>query len=214
MKTHREFVFSVLEFVSGFQVTDDNPIEPDLISKKLDDVRATLIKQEHLQFNHINDLYYQLVDVVIEKKDIDPLKEIGVKRFYVSFPELLPTVGWANIRYLGKKDLRHKYNRRTIDGFAVGENRRWSSGHVDYTVIGQNQALIRNEKVAEEIVILGLFKSPMAVPGMTWDDPYPVPDPFRLEMIVKQDILAGLGIKADEKNDARHNQEEILTRKK
>lgn len=210
MKSHKDYVYSILEFVSGFQVTDDNPIDPELISKKMDDVRATLIKQELTQDGYVNDLYFQMVDVVIDKENIDPKNEIDIKQFYVLFPELIPNVGWANIRYLGKNDLRQKYNRRTMDGYISGSSRRWSSNMIDYTVIGPSKALIRNEKVAKDIIVIGLFKSPLDIKGFTEDSQYPVPDPFKFEMIVKQDILAGLGVKSDEKNDSRHNQEEIL----
>lgn len=213
MKSLREIVWSVIEFVSGFHVTDDNPFDEGLIAKKADDVRATLIKQEWLQDKKVNDLFYQKMNVGIVDKNIDPEKEVEIKSFYVQFAELLPNVGWANIKYLGKNSLTEKYNRRSIDGYGAGAHRRWSSEEVDYTVVGLNQALVRNEKLAKDIIIIGLFKSPTDVPGVTWDDPYPVPDPFRLEMIIKQDIMAGLGIKADEKNDARHNQEEIIGRK-
>lgn len=209
MKSQKEYIYSILEFVSGFQVTDDNPIDPALIAKKMDDVRATLIKQEHDQFGYVNDLYFQMVHVEIEDKNIDPENEIELKQFYILFPELLPNIGWANVRYLGKVDMRQKYNRRTVDGFVSGANRRWSSDMVDYTIIGPSKALIRNEKIAKDIMILGVFKSPVDIPGFTEDSEYPVPDPFRFEMIVKQDIMAGLGIRPDERNDAKHNQDEL-----
>lgn len=210
MKSHKEFVYSILEFVSGFQVTDDNPIDPELISKKMDDVRATLIKQEYNQFGYVNDLFFQMVDVEIESKNIDAKQEVELKQFYVLFPELLPNIGWDNIRYLGKADMREKYNRRTVDGFVSGSHRRWSSNKVDFTVIGPSKALIRNEPIAKDIILLGVFKSPLDIPGFTQDSQYPVPDPFKFEMIVKQDIMAGFGIKSDERNDAKHNQEELL----
>lgn len=214
MKSYRDIIYSVIEFVSGFNVTDDSPYDEVLIGKKVDDVRATLIQQEYTQLRRINDLFFQQMDAVILKEGIDPKDESPIQSFFVEFQELLPSVGWANIKYLGTKTMREKYNRRSIDGFSVGENRRWSSGEVDYFVVGPNRAFIRNEKTTTDITIIGLFKSPTEVPGMTWDSIYPTPDPFRLEMIVKQDILSGIGIKSDEKNDARHNQEEIIGRTK
>ncbi len=213
MKTYRELIYSIIEFVSGFHVTDDNPYDEILIAKKVDDVRAMLIQQEWTANKKVNDLFYQQMDVKIDNEGIDPEEEIDVRQFFVTFNELLPNVAWANIKYLGKKNMREKYNRRSIDEFSFAEYRRWSSPQVDYTVIGPDRALVRNEKLATDIILIALFKSPMDVPGNSWDSMYPVPDPFRLEMIVKQDILAGLGIKADEKNDARHNQEELIGRK-
>lgn len=209
MKSYRELVYSIIEFVSGFQVTDDNPLDEVIVGKKVDDVRAMLIQQEWTAHKKVNDLFYQQMDVSIENEGVDPEEEIELRQFFVRFNELLPNVAWANIKYLGKKNMREKYNRRSLDEFSFAEYRRWSAGHVDYTVIGPDRALVRNEKLATDIIVVALFKSPLDVPGMTWDSMYPVPDPFRLEMIVKQDILAGLGVKADEKNDARHNQEEL-----
>ena len=220
MKTYRETVYSIIEFVSGFHVTDDNPLDEILVGKKMDDVRALLIKQEYEQKGTVNDLFYQQCKVRIEDQDRakhdDPKEEkerkedFEIKQFHIDFPELLPNIGWENIKFLGTEGFETKYNRRSADSFIYAEHRRYSSHNVDYTLIGPSRALVRNERIANDIFLLGVFKSPLDVPGMTWDSMYPVPDPFKLEMIVKQDILAGMGIKSDEKNDARHNQEELL----
>ena len=218
MKTYRETIYSIIEFVSGFHVTDDNPLDEVLVAKKMDDVRAMLIEQDFRQTGKVNDLFYQQTKVKIEK---DPRVKIDkenteeqwnerkeVFQFYIDFPELLPNIEWENIKFLGSEGFEIKYNRRNANEFLY--KRRWSGEMIDFTLIGPSRALVRNEYTKRDIFILGVFKSPMDIPEMTWDSMYPVPNPFKLEMIVKQDILAGMGIKSDEKNDARHNQEELL----
>jgi hypothetical protein len=209
MKTKREIIYSIIEFVSGFHVTDDSPYDEQLIGDKIDDVRATLIKQQHRENKNVDDEYYQMCDVVIEKETIAELQDdISIKRFYVNLPSLITNVGWDNIKYLGKKTMDGKYNRRSMDGMVAATGRYWTRNTVDYSVVSGSRAIIRNEKTANDIIILGLFKSPSTVTGYTLDDPYPVPDSYKLEMIVKQDIAAALGIMPDEINDSRHNAEQ------
>ena len=213
MKTYREIVYSVIEFVSGFHVTDDNPFDESMVAKKIDDVRAVLVKQQYIQEGHVEDLFYQECEVTIEEqlrtKENPFGQAVELVQFYIEFPELMPNIGWQNIKYLGKKDYSNNYNRRSMDGIHASPGRFWARKEVDFTVIGTSKALVKGEKEAKDIITLALFKSPMDVPGMTWDMGYPVPDPHKLEMIVKQDIAAGLGIPPDDKNDARHNQNEM-----
>ena len=210
MKTKREIVYSVIEFISGFNVTDDSPYDEQLIGDKVDDVRALLIKQQWAQQRKVDDEYYQLQELKIEHAPItDSDDAVKLYSFSVTFPPLLSGIGWDNIKYLGKKNMAENYNRRSMSGYSAARGRRWSQKYVDYTVIDATRAIIRNEKLTKEIIIHGLFKSPTDVDGCTFDTPYPVPDPFKLEMIVKQDIGAGLGIPPDLKNDARHNTEQL-----
>jgi len=207
MKTYNEIIWSIIEFMSGFKVTDDNPLDPKLVGDKVNDVRITLIKQQLNQQRGIDDNFYQLCDVGIDKRDID--KETDLKQFFVKFPEIISGVGWDNIKYFGKKNMSENYNRRSMDGFGAASGRLWSRKLADYTLTSSMEALIRGEEIAKDIVMLAIFKNPMSLPGMTADDVYPTPDPYRLEMIVKQDIASGLGIPADETNDARHNHEQF-----
>lgn len=195
--------------MSGFVVTDDSPFDEELIADKIDDVRATLIKQEWNDKKSINDLYFQECEVDIKTREIvDRHNQQNIIQFTVEFPELLAAVQWDNIKYLGKKDLSKRYNRRNLNGFINGEHRRYSSNEVDYVVTGPNKALVRNEREAKDIVTIALFKSPRDV-SKSLDVIYPVPDVTKLEMIVKQEMAAGLGIKSDEDNDAKHNQEQL-----
>lgn len=213
MKSLNEIVYSILEFVSGFKVTDDNPILPELIAAKVHDVRALLIKQDYNSDKQVNDLFYQeLILNIVNGEQFEPGKT-GLYQAHVAFPSLLSNVGWANIKYLGKVNLAEKYNRRSIDGYSSARGRVWSQDYVDYTVIGNSKAIIRNEKTANKILMIGLFSDPTMHPDFDWDTEYPTPDPFKLEMIVKQDIMAGMGIPPDEKNDAKHNLDEVGVKK-
>ncbi len=209
MKTKREIIYSIIEFVSGFHVTDDSPYDEQLIGDKVDDVRAILIKQQHRENKNVDDEFYQMCGVHIENELLANLDDgINIKRFYVTFPALITNVGWDNIKYLGRKTMDGKYNRRSIDGLVAARGRYWTRRTTDYSVVSATRAIIRNEDTAENIIILGLFKSPSTVPGYSDNDPYPVPDSYKLEMIVKQDIAAALGVMPDEINDARHNAEQ------
>jgi len=213
MKTQRKIIYSVIEYISGFNITDDNPYDEHLIADKIDDIRAMLIRQEWNDKKSINDLYYQEYDVDIEKRvKKDKHNSSEYLQFMVEFPELLVGVGWDNIKYLGKKDFRKAYNRRSLMGFNSRGDRRYTSEVVDYTIISANKAIIGNERQAKDIVTLALFKSPADI-TKSWDTPYPVPDVYKLELIVKQDIGFALGIKGDESNDSKHNQEQLLGQK-
>lgn len=213
MKTQRKIIYSVIEFMSGFVVTDDSPFDEQLIADKIDDVRATLIKQEWNDKKSINDLYFQEYEVDIKVREIiDRHNQQNIIQFTVEFPELLAAVQWDNIKYLGKKDLSKRYNRRNLNGFMNGQHRRYSSNEVDYVVTGPSKALIRNEREAKDIVTIALFKNPSDV-SKSLDVIYPVPDVTKLEMIVKQELSAALGIKSDEDNDSRHNQEQVIGQK-
>ena len=206
MKPLRQIVYSIKEFISGFNIMDDNLLDDILIAHKVDDVRSTLIGQEYLAGHRLNDLYYQNITLAIEPFDTakkDVFNVMFPEHERVVFPEVLTGIHWANIKYLGSLDFKFPFNRVSLDGFTYSDYRRWSSAMPNYFVLGHDTAILRGDFKGQYLLMVAIFKSPTELPQRSWDDIYPAPNPFKLEMIVKQDIAAGLGIRPDEINDAR-----------
>jgi len=210
-KTLANIVDSIIEYVSGFQVTDDNKFDKDIIADKVHDVRINLIYDELQSKGYIDDGYYVLTRCIkIIKEDMicdeeDECANIDLGIWTAEIPTLIERVGWANIKYLGTVNFTKSFTRKSLSGLLAMSGNRYTYDKPAYTLIANNKLMFKNVDCQEVINMLCLPKIPTQVCDWNDDTPYPVPDAFKLELIVKKDIFASLGIPADEFNNTKHD---------
>lgn len=210
MKTLPAIIDSIKLALSNYNIIDDSKLDNEFIADKINDVRAILINDEFEKKKSVDDLYYQRTECIEVKLDSNKSCEVecedtGINEIYVTLPALLTRVGWINIKYLGTLDLNKNFTRKSLAGLLASKFSKWTKNDTIYSVISIDTAILRNLSCPIGFVsMIGLFANPADV--CDYDegtDMYPVPDPYKLEMIVKQDILSTYGIPRDEKNDAR-----------
>lgn len=210
-KTLANIVDSIIEYVSGFQVTDDNKFDRDLIADKVHDVRINLIHDELAGKGYIDDEYYVLTRCIkIIKEDMicdeeDECAEIDLKIWTAEIPALIERVGWHNIKYLGSVNFTKKFTRKSLSGFLSMSGSRYTSDISAFTLLSNSKIMFKNVDCQEVVNMLCLPKVPTSVCDWNDDMAYPVPDVFKLELIVKKDIFSSLGIPADEFNNTKHD---------
>lgn len=221
MKTLPAIIDSIKLSLANYNVVDDFKLDNEFIGDKVNDVRAILIHDEMNQKKAVDDLYYQRtcclrIELNANKSCEPECQPTGINELYVTLPPLITRVGWANIKYFGHIDMTKNLTRKSLSGYLAGKHARWSGKNPFYTVVSQTTAIFENlDCPLEYLCMVGLFANPVDVCDYNIStDYYPVPDPHKLELIVKQDILATYMIPRDEKNDARHGEEGQQTQRR
>ena len=208
-KTISDLVHSILEAISGYEVTDDSIFSPRYIIDKINDVNATLIR-EALERGMVPDQFYKRV-CCINVECLGVSCEINGRTvnsdtiiYKSEMQGLMQTIGEKALRYLGPDDMSHPINRVGIDAFYLSDGRQWTADKPMFTIIG-NDAFFKNLSPATKFLCaIGIFADPTKT--CNWNDDtsiYPTPDPYKLELRVKQDILSTFGIRPDDINDSK-----------
>jgi hypothetical protein len=210
-KSHKQIVYSVLESIYNHHITDDVDISIEFVKQKINDVNIRLIEEFDQQGRPL-DMFYSkacCIDVVCEKDGcvIDGVTvPSGDIIWKADLPSLNQKVGWKNIAYFGNSDMRTNFHRVTINSFTSGGVLEWSR-KTSYTIVGET-AYFKNLPTSgiSKLCIVGLFSNPTTVCNFDEESPYPTPDAYKLELLVKQDILSTYPLKPkDEINDSRSN---------
>ncbi len=208
-KTLANIVDSIIEYMSAFVVTDDNRLDRDIIADKVHEVRQNLIHDEFRSNGYVADEYYVLTKCIkIIKEDmtcdeVDKCANLGLNVWVAEIPVLMERVGWSNIKYLGTVNFTKKLTRTSLSGFLSHAGASYTSHKPVFTMIENGRLMFNNVDCLEVLNMLALPKVPTSVCDWEDDRPYPVPDSFKLELIVKQDLGHALGIPADELNNTR-----------
>lgn len=210
MKSFPAIIDSIKLGLTNYLITDDSKYDSEFIGDKVNDVRQTLIKQEYADKKFIDELYYQRTCCLQVFLDKDKSCEVecvptGINELYVTIPPLISGIGWANIKYFGTLDMQNNFTRKSLSGFMAAEGARWANKKPVITLISSDTILIKNLNCPIEFIcMVGLMANPVeACDYNNETDYYPVPDPFKLEMIIKQDILSTTMVPRDERNDSR-----------
>lgn len=221
MKTLPAIVDSIILSLTNYNVVDDSKLDREYIADKVHDIRAILLHDEIREKKCVDDLYYQRTECIQILTETNKSCEVecvdtGITEVYVTLPALITRLGWDNIKYFGTIDMTKNFTRKSLSGILASKHARWTKNDTVYSVISQDRALIRNLTCpVEYISMVALFANPTEVCDYNEsEDMYPVPDPYKLELIVKQDILATYMVPRDEKNDGRHGEEGFATQRK
>lgn len=218
MKTKLDYVYSILESLTDFNLTDDHKIDEEWVSDKIDDVRATLIKG----LKNIHDDFYQLVcciEIECEKPacDINGVSiPSGDVLWKAELPSLIPLEKGNNIKYFGPPNLKSNFTQVSPSAFQTLEAREFTSDKTFYMILN-GIAYFKNLPTSgiKYVCLAGLLLNPETACNYELQNSnYPVPSGLKLEILVKQDILSTYNIKPDVKQDARDNTNENVQQQK
>lgn len=194
------------------QFSDDDLLSDldEYIADKCHSIRETLIREEFEKLRYIDDKYYQFsncIEVVCERGSC-LINGIPITMPFVIWKaelgKLMSGVALNDIKYLGTGDFSNPFSRLSFDNFALAEGSGiYTANEPSYTIVGET-ALLKNldEKTRLLFGVL-LHSNPISACSYSEEQVYPVPSEYKLELLVKMDILRSWGIPADVLNDAR-----------
>jgi hypothetical protein len=208
-KTKKEMIFSILEGLNSYNISDDTVFDEDHIGYQIDIARISLIKEESIA-KKLGESYYQsqcCIEVECEAEGCD-VPEIGFVKsgditYYAELPGLISFIGYDNIKYLGGPGWNNPFYKVPFSTFVQGTTGIWTTGKPIFTEIS-GKVLFKNLPTdgLKYICLLGLLESPESSCEYDEEKPYPVSDPLKIEIIVIKNLLSRLGINYKEKNDA------------
>ena len=208
-KPLKNIVYTIKEELSGYHITDDSLFTDEYLIDKINGVREVLIAEQFKE-GGIDGQFYQTLCCLEVKCHTQgctlngKFYKSGSTYFYIDLPALIMKVGMKNIMYFGLDDYYTQFTRMSFDGYMSSNSALWTGRMPTYTVV-DGKALMKNIPTPglKYICIMALLSNP--VDACNWDDnqDYPVPDIYKLELLVKKDIMSMYGIVGDEINDAR-----------
>jgi len=211
-KSKKEIVFSILEGLNSYNISDDSVFDEEHIGYQVDIARIALIKDE-IKEGKLSDQYYQptcCIEIQCEQDGCEVVGmgtiKTGIITYYAELPGLIAFYDTHNIKYLGGQGWDDNWYRVPFSTFVSGVVGQWSQGKTIYTIIN-GKVLFKNLPTAgvKFFCLLGLFETPETVCDYDAEKPYPVSDPLKIEIIVVKNILSRLGINYSERNDANPN---------
>jgi hypothetical protein len=207
-KSLEKIIYSIKEELSGYIITDDTLYDDEYIKDKIMSAREAIIKDLYRN-KLLNESYYQRL-CCLEVNCVEAACNFEGTPIYsgdsynvIEIPSLIKGVGWDNIINLGTTDLNIKLQRVTFDGFMSSDGALYTSTYPIYTIV-DNKALLKNIPLGTKF-LCGIMLLYDPTEACNWEDnkDYPIDDSYKLEMLVKKDILSVMGIVGDEINDGR-----------
>ena len=208
-KSLKKIVYSIKEALEGYNITDDTVYSNEYIADKVKDVRSTMIIDE-IRNNIVDDGNYSqycCLEVQCQNKSCTINGQTITSdeiEYYVELPRLVPNTGWNNIKYFGLIDMKTPFSRKNVDGFLSLDGNKWTGKDPAYLVVDSHAYLANLPSSGIKFLcMIALLDDPIDECDWDEDDDYPVSDVFKLEMLVKKDILSTFGIRADVEQDSR-----------
>lgn len=219
-KTLNKIIYSIKESIYNYHITDEADIIDDIIKAKIIDINTVLMKQYFTE-KFLLDGFYQRIPCIEIECEKESCVNNGITLFSgnllwkAKLPNLNHVIGDLNIRYLGLGDLKNEFVRMSLDGFRSVKGRLWTGYKTYYTIIGE-YAYFNGLPTSgiKYITLIGILVNPTT--ACNWSDDisiFPTPDPYKLELLVKQDLLSTKGIGKDEEVDSRDSSEDRIQKK-
>lgn len=208
-KPLKNIVETLKEELSGYHISDDNLFTDEYLVDKINSVRAVLIAEQFKE-SGIDGQFYQTIccnEVKCNSQGCTingTFYKSGSTYFYIDLPPLIMKVGLKNIMYFGLDDYQTQFARMSFDGYMSSDGALWTGKMPLYTVV-DGMALMKNLPTPglKYICIMALLSNPVDACNYDENDDYPVPDTYKLELLIKKDIMSLYGIVGDEINDSR-----------
>ena len=208
-KTLKEIAYSILESIYDHKISDDHNISIDFVIAKINDVNARLIEEMAAQGKSLESFYQK--QCCIEVKCDKPTCIINGKAvpsgdvvWYSEIPSLNVKIGWKNIIYLGAPDMIKGFKRVSFPGYSANAKLDWTKSTI-FSVVG-NKIFYRDLPTSgiQNVCLIGILANPVDACNYNDANMYPTPDAYKLELLVKQDILSTYpSMPKDESQDSR-----------
>jgi len=207
-KSLNEFVYSVLEAVSNFQLNDDFPLSELWVEDQLISQNHTLIRKAHSERKIDAMLYLTDANLVLYPLE-GQIEFQGViindhKEFcYVDPQELLGGLNGMEVQYVASSSLGVVYTRVPIRSLLRKRANYYSLPKAHYAVTKEKILFRKGEDVSKFIDVSGIWRDPRLVSSWDPDDMFPTPSEKNLEILTIQHIEHAMRFPADLISDAQ-----------
>lgn len=208
-KTFDKIVYSLLEIVTNFKVTDDVEYPVLWIQDALISMHNTLMREAYNN-NTLGPellLLHENIPVKDLTKEVDiqgisiPIKS---KLCYSEIPELVSGIALRFIDYLGTVDLTTPFSYRKISSLINEGGTIYKLPQPVYSILNNKLLFSREDMAGKKVVsLIGYFRDPRDVNTYNPDDPFPTPSEYKLELIALTHLLSAKGVPPDVINDAQ-----------
>lgn len=208
-KSLLKIIYSVKEAITNFNVTDDSRFSDEYLADLANAIRLDLI-DEDFKAKRLDDSFYQKlccieVECVKEVCVVDGINvSTGHVTYYSNIPALKKKIGWDNIKYIGTETTT--FGRLALTAFMYADKAPYGNKSPVYTVIG-DKVYFKNLPTSglKYVCIVAVLENPNDI-SMCEDalnEDFPVSDIYKLEYLMKRDILFSLGLPTDRLNNTR-----------
>ncbi len=209
MASLKELVYMVSEELSNFHLTDDFEITPKYLVGLANKMRMTLINEE-IKAKGINAAYYQRVCCLEVECHRMGCTINGI--FYpstsiiweVKLPKLISAAGDKAILYVGTDQFLSGWTPMSFAAWMSIEGNQWTSRLPSYTRVGSS-IWLKNAPTSDLKYICAILLLASPIDSCDWNDEtseYPVPDEYKLTLLMKKDIMSTMGFPKDKQHDA------------
>jgi hypothetical protein len=209
MKTLKKLVYSILEEVSNWEITDDNPISLPWIEDQIISQNHSLIREAYNN-RRIDEYLYQL-DEKLEIKQMDKSFVIGdipisnkTNFCYVDIKTPLTGLRGKEIEVVTYIGYTVSFLRTSIRRLLRKSSGYYSLDKPKYAVYG-DRLLFRRDSVKgmKYISISAIWTDPRVVSSWDPDKSFPTPSEKKLELLTIQHIAQAGGFPMDLINDGQ-----------
>ena len=205
----QEIVDIVKEKLTSFHVVDTFNIPDSIIINRINVIRELLIQQNK---NKIQSMFYSEI-CCIDVSCVEPgctingeFVESGLNLSYSDLPELIAGVNGKELKYLGLIGFGNKFSEVSFDNLFSPNYSRFSRKMIQFSRIGNKAYYLNMPKNVSKVCLIGLVKDPISLCSFYKEKtPYPVPQEYKLELLVVQDILSSYNVAPDERNNTRND---------
>lgn len=200
-KTLNQIIETLMEEISSFKLNDDFPIDPDMLKDTVVGINGSLMREEYDRLGYLSEQFYMpyfcnqveclgincnINGVVIERKL--PIYKVTM--------EILQTgIGWSDVLYFGLSGMKKNFHRVSVGELATINDRTFTAGRPAYAKSGSDFWIVNLPSSGTRLLTsMVIYADPRKSPG--WSDEksiFPTPSNYKLEMLVKKDIIPSLG---------------------
>jgi hypothetical protein len=210
-KSYKHIIADISEALSGYELTDDFNIDPDLIGGKVDDIRSLLMRDTYVN-NILPGFFSQACCLEIQCRNVacpvDAPIDSPYNEYYIELPGGIPSLNGA-IKYLGGLNYTDPFTWVSITGFMNTKGRRFTANKTFYTIVNNNgvtEAKLLNPPTsgAKYVCAFAAWNKPNLVCDWNEEEKYPVPADLihKLEYLVIKHFVETMGLPRDILNDA------------
>lgn len=208
-KTFNDAVYSLLEIVTNFSVTDDVEYPVKWVEDALISVHNTLMREARRQHTLGDELLLMHKNIKVkplEDKIQDGDVTINPKTTfcYVEIPELVSGIDQIPLNYVGPVTLDKPYSYKTFQSINDSKGSVWSLNVPNYSIIGDRVLFEKTAlKGTKYVSVIAYFRDPRDANTYDPDDAFPTPSEYKLELLGLQHMFQSKNISPDLINEAQ-----------
>ena len=207
-KTLKKITYSILEAISSFDITDDNPFSVKMIEDLVISMNHTLLRKAHSE-KRIDEMLY-LIDSNLQLREFSPdinVSGLNVKAkkklCYADLKPLVTGLKGREIDVVTNAGFSIVFTRTSLKELIRGSSGYYQINAHKYALLNDKLVFKREEISTKVVSVNGIWSDPRLVSSWTDDTPFPTPSEKNIELLVVQHIGQALGFPKDVINDAQ-----------